>query len=104
MTGYTKDQFISELAIFACTWVDEKMVPVMERADELWENEFARIVVKLHAQFKLVAEVARKNMAIAIADGDGLSYEPQKMIYESNSEKRSAYNSVLYDVLMKNEQ
>jgi hypothetical protein len=104
MTDYTKDQFISELAIFACTWVDEKMVPVMERADELWENEFARIVVKKHAQFKLEADVARKNMALAIADGDKLSYESQKMIYESNSEKRSAYSSVLYDVLINNEQ
>lgn len=50
MTDYTKDQFISELAIFATAWVDEKM------------------------------------------------------IYESNSEKRNAYSSVLYDVLMNNEQ
>ena len=104
MTDYTKDQFISELAIFATVWVDEKMVPVMERADELWENEFARVIVKNNAQFKLAADVARKNMALAIADGDKLSYESQKMIYESNSEKRSAYSSVLYDVLMNNEQ
>ena len=103
MTDYTKDQFISELAIFATAWVDEKMAHVMERADELWENEFARIVVKNHAQFKLAAEVARKNMALAIADGDKLSYESQKMIYESNSEKRNAYSSVLYDVLIDNE-
>lgn len=104
MTDYTKDQFMSELAIFASTWVDEKMVHVMERADELWENEFARIVVKNYAQFKLAAEVARKNMALAIADGDKLSYESQKMIYENNSEKRNAYSSVLYDVLIDNEQ
>lgn len=103
MTDYTKDQFISELAIFATTWVDEKMVPVMERANELWENEFARVIVKNHAQFKLTADVARKNMALAIADGDKLSYESQKMIYESNSEKRSAYGDVLYGVLIDNE-
>lgn len=103
MTDYTKDQFISELAIFATAWVDEKMVPVMERADELWENEFARIVVKNHAQSKLAADVARKNMALAIADGDKLSYESQKMIYENNSEKRNAYRDVLYDVLIDNE-
>lgn len=97
MTDYTKDQFISELAIFATTWVDEKMVPVMERADELWENEFARIVVKNHAQFKLAADVARKNMALAIADGDKLSYESQKMIYESNIESRAdnGYGSMI---------
>lgn len=104
MTDYTKDQFISELAIFATAWVDEKMIPVMERADELWENEFARVIVKNHAQFRLAADAARKNMALAIADGDKLSYESQKMIYESNSEKRSACSSVLYDVLMNNEQ
>lgn len=103
MTDYTKDQFISELAIFATAWVDEKMVPVMERADELWENEFARVIVKNNAQFKLAADVARKNMALAIADGDKLSYESQKMIYESNSERRNAYSSVLYDVLMNSE-
>lgn len=102
MTDYTKDQFVSELAIFASRWVDEKMVPVMERADELWENEFARVIVKNHAQFKLAADVARKNMALAIADGDKLSYESQKMIYESNSEKREAYEYVLYDVLIDN--
>lgn len=102
-TDYTKDQFISDLAIFATAWVDEKMIPVMERADELWENEFACIVVKNHAQSKLAADVARKNMALAIADGDELSYESQKMIYESNSEKRNAYSTVLYDVLMNNE-
>lgn len=103
MTDYTKDQFVSELAIFASRWVDEKMVPVMERADELWENEFARVIVKNHAQFKLAADVARKNMALAIADGDKLSYESQKMIYENNSEKRNAYSDVLYDVLINNE-
>lgn len=104
MTDYTKDQFISELAIFTSTWVNEKMVHVMERADELWENEFARVIVKYHAKFKLAADVARKNMALAIADGDKLSYESQKTIYEYNSEKRSAYSSVLYDALMNNEQ
>lgn len=102
MTDYTKDQFVSELAIFASRWADEKMVPVMERADELWENEFARVIVKNHARFKLAADVARKNMALAIADGDKLSYESQKMIYESNSEKREAYGDVLYDVLIDN--
>lgn len=104
MTDYTKDQFVSELAIFATAWVNEKMIPVMERADELWENEFARVIVKYHAKFKLAADVARKNMALAIADGDKLSYESQKMIYEYNSEKRNSFRTVLYDVLMNNEQ
>lgn len=104
MTDYTKDQFISELAIFATAWVDEKMIPVMERADELWENEFARVIVKYHAKFKLAVDVARKNMALAIADGDKLSYETQKMIYEYNSEKRNAFRAVLHDVLMNNGQ
>lgn len=104
MTDYTKDQFVSDLAIFATAWVDEKMVAVMERADELWENEFARVIVKNHAQFKLEADAARKNMALAIADGHKLSYESHKMIYEYNSEKRNAFNAVLYAVLMKNEQ
>lgn len=104
MTDYTKDQFISELAIFATSWVDEKMVPVMERADELWENEFGRIIVKNHAQFKLAADVARKNMALAVADGDKFLYEAQKTLYKINKEKSSAYSSVLYDVLVNNEQ
>lgn len=103
-TTYTKDQFISDLATFATNWVDKKMVPVMERADELWENDFARIIVKKNAMFKLAADVARKNMALAVADGDKLLYETQKMIYETNNEKRSAYGSVLYDVLVNNEQ
>lgn len=103
MTDYTKDQFVSELAIFATAWVNEKMIPVMERADELWENEFALVIVKYHAKFKLAADVARKNMAPAIADGDKLSYESQKMIYEYNSEKCNAFRTVLYDVLMNNE-
>ena len=103
MTDYTKDQFISELAIFATAWVDEKMVPVMERADELWENEFVRVIVKNNAQFKLAADVARKNMALAIADGNKLSYESHKIIYESKSEKRNAYRDVIYEVLIDNE-
>lgn len=47
------------------------MVPVMERADELWENEFARVIVKNHAQFKLAADVARKNMAEYAYDMSG---------------------------------
>ena len=103
-TTYTKDQFISELATFATSWVDEKMVAVMEKADELWENEFARIIVKKHAMFKLAADVARKNMALAIAEGDKLFYDTEKMLYETNNEKRSAYGSVLYDVRVNNEQ
>lgn len=103
MTDYTRDQFISELAIFATAWVDEKMAPVMERADELWENEFARAIVRNHAQFRLAADAARKNMALAIAGGDRLSYESQKTIYENSSEKRNAYRDVLYDVLIDSE-
>lgn len=101
---YTKDQFISELAIFATNWVDEKMIPVMERADELWENEFARAIVKNHATYKREADINRRNMAIAIANADRLSYESEALLYKTNNERRSAYNSVLYDVLVNNEQ
>ena len=101
---YNKDQFISELAIFATGWVDEKMVAVMEKADELWENEFARTIVKNHATYKREADINRRNMAIAIARGDRFSYESEELLYGMNNERRSAYGSVLYDVLVNNAQ
>lgn len=103
-TTYTKDQFISELAIFATSWIDEKMVAVMERSDELWENEFARTIVKNHAIYKREADVNRRNMAIAIANNDKLAYESEKLLYKTSNERRSAYSSVLYDLLVNNEQ
>lgn len=103
-TTYTKDQFISELAVFATSWVDEKMVAVMEKADELWENEFARTIVKNHATYKREADINRRNMAIAVANGDKLSYETEALLYKSSNERRSAYDSVLYDVLVNNAQ
>lgn len=104
MTDYTKDQFISELAIFATSWVDEKMVAVMEKTDELWENEFTRTIVKNHALYKREADVNRRNMAIAIANGDRLSYETNSLSYKLSNERRSAYSSVLYDLLVNNGQ
>ena len=103
-TTYTKDQFIFELATFATNWIDEKMVAVMERADELWENEFARAIVKNHAIYKREADVNRKNMALAIANGDNTSYESEKLLHGMNNERRSAYSSVLHDVLVNNAQ
>lgn len=104
MTDYTKDQFIFDLATFATSWVDEKMVAVMEKADELWENEFARTIVKNHAIYKREADVNRRNMAVAIANDDNTSYESEKLLHGMNNERRSAYSSVLYDLLMNNGQ
>ena len=103
-TTYTKDQFIFELAIFATVWIDKEMVAVMEKADELWENEFARIIVKNHALYKREADINRRNMAIAIANGDRLSYESEELIFKANNERRNAYSAVLYDVLVNNAQ
>lgn len=103
-TEYTKDQFVSELAIFATSWIDEKMVAVMERADELWENEFVRTIVKNHAVYKREAEVNRRDMAVAIANGDNTSYESEKMLHVMNNERRRAYSLVLYDLLVNNAQ
>lgn len=101
---YNKDQFTFDLATFATNWVDEKMVAVMERADELWENEFARTIVKNYATFKREADVNRRNMAFAIASGDNISYESEKLLFKLSVERRSAYSSVLYDLLVKDRQ
>lgn len=103
-TTYDKELFIADLAIFATDWVNEKMVMVMERADALWENEFARAIVKNYARCEREAKINRMNMAIAIANADRLSFDSESLLYKTNNERRSAYKSVLYDVLVNNKQ
>lgn len=103
-TEYTKDQFVSELAIFATGWIEEKMIRVMEKADELWENEFARAIVKNFVTYKRESDANLRNMAIAAVNNDKLAYESERLLYKMSNERRSAYSSVLYDLLVNNEQ
>lgn len=95
--NYTKEQFTEDLFEVASVWVDGIMCDLAERADELWENEIAKKLVRKCAEARRESRKWRKQMFVDALKGiDGCAAD----LAEMAGEKSSEYTNMVYELLV----
>lgn len=95
--AYTKEQFTEDLFEVASVWVDGIMCDLAERADELWENEIAKKLVRKCAEARRESRKWRKKMFVDALKGiDGCAAD----IAEMAGEKSSEYTCMVHELLV----
>lgn len=66
---YTKEQFVEDLFEVANVWIEDIMLDLAGKTDELWENEIAKKLVRKCAEARRESTEMRKQMFVEAMRG-----------------------------------
>ena len=96
--NYGKKSFVDDLLLFASNWIGELAVPIMRRADELYDDPAIRYIVHEYAEARRDHDTRQSFVLHRIAEGSEM-YDERDYDDELLSGKMNMYSDVLYEML-----
>lgn len=94
---YTKRQFMNDLFEVSSVWVDEKMVKLAEKSDELWENKVARKLIMKCAMTRRAYEGKRRAL---FDEKAGIDTGFTSKYLEEAKETSGQYTMAVFDAIV----